>query len=166
MKREWKPGDVAMVSVSDLDEPQIMLRDKAGWADREATFYWDKAEAGWEITDVRPLVVIDPEDAEQIGRLAEAWEAQTHATLSDTPMTLTQYRLQAALRSLITPPKPEEPTGLGAVVEDAEGYFWIRSATSGGDPWRAEGARAPGGRSFHTWSDIVAVKVLSEGVTP
>jgi hypothetical protein len=71
-------------------------------------------------------------------------------------------RLQAALREFAepTPPRPEEPTGLGAVVETAGGRF-VRSDVETSNPWRG-----PNGVP-HEWDDITdsAVRVLSEGVS-
>ena len=65
--------------------------------------------------------------------------------------------VQTALRSLIADPKPAEPMGLGAVVEDADGKRWLRSGSESW--WRVDMMAAS------DWSGIAAVKVLSEGVT-
>jgi hypothetical protein len=58
-------------------------------------------------------------------------------------------------------PKPDEPTGLGAVVEDACGDRWVlteRDSTPGTLWWVRPGVSTP------HWSSIDAVKVLSPGV--
>lgn len=58
-----------------------------------------------------------------------------------------------------TPSKPDEPTGLGAVVEDAEGADWHRTREG---RWIAEdGLRSRAGG----WDHIAAVRILSPGVT-
>lgn len=60
-------------------------------------------------------------------------------------------------------PKPAEPTGLGAVVEDALGTTWVRVHPDGGPAkWHLSGeyAREP----WAVWSAIDAVRVLSEGI--
>jgi hypothetical protein len=66
------------------------------------------------------------------------------------------------------PPKPEEPTGLGAVVEDDRGVRWVRTEPKNGmtNPWQAtlHVAEPDEVRSLR-WAEVVAVKVLSEGVT-
>lgn len=105
---------------------------------------------------VRPLVVIDPEDEDQVRLLQRA--------LKSTPSSLSHRisELQAALRSLVAPPKPDEPMGLGAVVEDAEGRRWIRHG-SGPAPWMLAGA-SPSNRDTYPFSGLTAVRVLSEGV--
>ena len=100
------------------------------------------------------LVVIDPEDREQAERLRQT-------------MSLLGYErgdcaedLQAVIRAMIAPPKPDEPTGLGAVVEDAVGEWWVQFTSKTGKWWRNhQGVN-------RRWSDLNAAKVLSEGVTP
>lgn len=58
-------------------------------------------------------------------------------------------------------PKPDEPTGLGAVVEDVEGQFWVRDQRG----WWIGGEQSIGRRSTPHWHVVNAVKVLSEGVS-
>lgn len=115
----------------------------------------------YDVQQVRPLVVINPEDVGQVAALANAWDAQTHFEPGPVRMTPSQYRMQAALRSLIEPPKPEEPTGLGAVVEDGMGGQWIRHGR-GPAPWMFA-ASSPDNRDTYPWSDIAAVRILSPG---
>ena len=55
-------------------------------------------------------------------------------------------------------PKPEEPTGLGAVVVDACGDTWVRVSLRDTEPWQHRGER-------RQYKVINAAKVLSEGVT-
>lgn len=106
----------------------------------------------------RPVVLIDPEDREQIERLTKV--------LAETYMPGYNWEwVQAALRSLIAPPKPPEPIGLGAVVEDADGLRWTRvesGETITRNPWypAADDERQP-----DEYRNIAAVKVLSDGVT-
>lgn len=109
----------------------------------------------------QPLVVIDPEDRETVGRvLAHYWHSDDPYSEDMYPEYLTD--LQAALRSLIEPPKPEEPTGLGAVVEDAEGKRYYRGGPALADMhWRSA---EPLDNSVRKWSAVPAVRVLSEGV--
>jgi hypothetical protein len=116
----------------------------------------------------KPVVVIDPEDPEAVDRLVGVL-SKTYAKAGLQFLSMGQMfheersgTFADALREFANPksPKPEEPTGLGAVVEDARGGRFIRDGFSNCDPnWR----RA----SFSEWvwySDIDAVKVLSEGV--
>jgi hypothetical protein len=101
----------------------------------------------------RPLVVIDPEDREQVERL-------TAAMVNEYGVDVHYDETQAALRSLIAPPRPPEPKGLGAVVEDADGRRWSR-ANDAGEWYSADGEEV----GPH-YSHVAAVRVLSEGVTP
>lgn len=97
------------------------------------------------------LVLIDPDNREQVERLvAASWPHAAQNRMVDA--------LQVGLRSLLTPPKPPEPQGLGAVVEDADGVLWVRHQTTGGGGWYVNGVT-------RTWDRISAVRVLSEGVT-
>lgn len=149
MSREWKPGDVGLVPFASADEVGIFTHD--GWVTR-----LNLRPLGY--SDVRPLVVIDPDSDDDLSRL---WRL-----LPDNLVSADQ--LQAALREFAnpTPPRPDEPTGLGAVVEDEDGDEWIRV---GGPrdglprPWAGRGNVADL-RDWHRYADIAAVRVLSEGV--
>ena len=105
------------------------------------------------------VVVVDPEDREQVGRLTALFFGLNCASSIDADA------MQAALRTLASPPdpKPEEPLGLGAVVEDDEGIQWVRLIHDhhGPHPWKPYGSRD----KRYAYADIAAVKVLSEGVT-
>lgn len=147
--REWKPGDVAMVTARDLTQPAVRGAS-TGW-------YWPGDFLGdRDVTDVRPLVVIDPEDGDAVERMNSLYYAKRAAGLAQLTA------MQAALREFANPapPKPEEPTGLGAVVEDERGTRWVRSPDTDypDAPWAsAEFYPRP-------WSEINAVRKLSEGV--
>lgn len=143
MSREWKPGDVA----------EIRWPMTTG-AEKESGIFVN--DQGHGVT-LRRLAIIDPEDAEQVSRLAHLiWPPGG---------PLTQNRLSDALREFAnpTPPKPDEPTGLGAVVEDAEGNRWVRDeAASVETTPRSWYRRGEGG--CREWRHITAVRVLSPGV--
>ena len=141
---EWKPGDVAIIPFSAGEERGMWLGDS--WA-----VTGGRAQSSNYATR-RPLVVIDPDSDDDLSRL---WRL-----LPDNLVSADQ--LQAALREFAnpTPPKPDEPTGDGAVVEDASGYRWVRIAGNavGSPPWRHRGHTA------RWWEHVTAVRVLSEGV--
>lgn len=168
--REWKPGDGDIAFISWQSQSgrsggsAIALRcsrayDESHW--RTQTF---GEIADYKVTNFRPLAVIDPEDREQVERLNEAiCVAYGKANVLDgdrvTPM-------QAALREFANPkpPKPDEPTGMGAVVEDAYGQRYVGL----GDRYSTGKLRWKGGRGmkFTSYDHIAAVRVLSEGVQP
>ena len=69
MNRDWKPGDVARVRYGDVDQVGLVRPRKA--ANNSLEFAY--ASGGYDFVGTvmaRPLAVIDPEDAEQVKRLA------------------------------------------------------------------------------------------------
>lgn len=167
--REWKPGDVAMVSVRGAD-PVIAIRDSYGWAHN--TLGPGRAHAHWtafcEVEPIHPLVVIDPEDREQVERLMSVYvsEALDRGAMSYSGhVDKRNDSMQAALREFATPtpPKPDEPQGLGAVVEDAAGHLWVK--VPGEDGTKSSQTWTSAHSTDATWDAVAAVRVLSEGVT-
>ena len=69
--------------------------------------------------------------------------------------------LRDQIETQTKPPKPAEPTGLGAVVEDARGRKWVR-ADIDREPWFSD--ERTGEDCWRAYADIDAVRVLSEGV--
>ena len=164
--REWKPGDVALVT-SMYGTEVVAIRtgvpSNMGWAysmdltngpgpgGSASTQSWSSDRDGAAV--IRPLAVIDPDDRAQVERL---WD------LFGAAKAYGPDALQAALRELAnpTPPKPDEPTGLGAVVETPGGRY-VRSDVETCNPWRG-----PNGIPFE-WDDLDGpIRVLSEGVQP
>jgi len=113
------------------------------------------------IEGARPLVVLDPEDRDQMVTLHETLSGTGNFTWHGWPMLLRDVLTRYA-KAQSKPAKPPEPRGLGAVVEDAEGRPWVRFKTAEIRPWRLNYPGAP----CTYFRDIDAVKVLSEGVTP
>ena len=119
--------------------------------------------------DLRRLVVIDPEDREQVERLMAVYtgEAVKRGAISFAGYADKRAdSMQAALREFATPtpPRPDKPTGLGAVVEDAEGHLWVQVRSDDRRSYRQ--ARGENVGRYRDYADITAVRVLSEGVTP
>lgn len=162
--REFQPGEVALIEVGSSARAHVAIRDSsAGWliGDSHAwRFLLDRQDP--EVTVVRPLVVIDPEDREQVERLTAALIG------APDPFVARIDDVQAALREYAnpTPPKPPEPTGLGAVVEDAEGKRWVRNNPRGVAAWSPENAGADGlAGPYRHYDRVAAVRILSHGVT-
>jgi len=149
MTREWKPGDVAVGRIAKYEGRFVFRGEYDGWDELDGT------EGGWDgtfIADLRPLVVIDPEDREQVERLVKTYNnGEVETEWVDA--------MQAALRSLIAPPKPPEPTGDWAVVADANGDRWLKDGSGGTHPWVGvcTGEWVP-------YAEIAAVRILSEGI--
>lgn len=158
--REWKPGDVAMVG-DDYEQRRAIVRPRHG-ANGALEFAYTAGgfdmvgglADGWS---ARPLVVIDLPNGALAGwpTLIDALRRAREATGLHMIFTglIEQIEAQTAER------KPPEPTGLGAVVEDADGQRWVRFKGRLDDTWA-------GDESNSRYADIDAVKVLSEGVTP
>jgi len=171
VSREWKRGDVALRTSANSD-PYTMRSMTAltcGSPGHDAGLHWHHENGGWDPIEgrptFRPLVVIDPEDREQVKRLDIALSAMSFSARNCGSFSV----LQAALREFAdpTPPKPAEPTGLGAVVECSDGrVFVVDHVHSDGTP-RWYGPDVPGGDAYSrpAWSTIPAVRVLSEGVS-
>ena len=150
-KRDWKPGDVAMVTTRHGEHQGQHTSGGHWFVNRLGGMF----SSGRQVIDVRPLVVIDPEDEDEMQRVVDALYAKGSRQFS---LHLDWCEVQAALRSLVAPSKPDEPLGLGAVVEDAEGRRWVRAPRESRCDWHCQELGPT------KWSVIAAVKVLSEGV--
>ena len=165
MKREWKPGDVLTGHINSSFRGrevffvvEVTANSRAAWGPGLHAINADgNGVAVANILDPCPVAVIDPESDADVARLENALEAKGCRVWAG---------VRAALREFAnpTPPKPEEPTGLGAVVEDAEGNRFIRYGSDLA-PWI--GAPTNAGldpdRPYRYWARISAVRVLSEG---
>lgn len=158
--RQWKPGDVALVRDAceyDGVEPGEKVRIFVRSREAGKMVWWGPdgflPPESDLIESVRPLVVIDPEDMLAVERLQDLYLAAEAKGLSGLSML-------AALREFADPKPPfEEPTGLGAVVEDDEGHLWIRRG-----PVHFVAAELHADSGPRTWGEIDAVRVLSQGV--
>ncbi|WP_182377858.1 hypothetical protein [Nocardioides sp. WS12] len=173
--QNWKPGDVALAMYDDDTGPLIYLRVRDRFKGDEDIEEWRSCEGSrserFEAADWwRTLVVIDPEDREQVEQLHSFREDAIHDEIARVGSAQTVDALQAALREFAnpTPPKPEEPTGLGAVVEataeweDGKGVGPLKWAASEDGSWVCltdghVGMTVP-------WPVLHHVRVLSEGV--
>lgn len=155
MSTNWKPGDVA-VSISH-GYRSIFVAD-CGTHNRSECWHNQSGYSDGIDSPRRPLVVIDPEDREQVERLAQALrDGDRNLSTTSAPA------LQAALREFAnpTPPKPDEPTGLGAVVRCKSGDLFTRT-DRGSEPGLVRWVDEDG--TWHEWDDLNVVEVLSEGV--
>jgi hypothetical protein len=163
MSREWKPGDVG-VNVHH-GYRGIFVPECANTSHSNGPHWHNESGLADGPHDIRrPLVVIDPEDREQVERLARMlWYASPGADWGQPhgePYPQFNADMQAALREFADPkpPRPEEPTGLGAVVRDADRRRWVR--TNG--VWDRQETEPIAPLSCR-WDDVQAVEVLDEG---
>jgi hypothetical protein len=153
---EWKPGDVAMVEVGCHANRHRGMYITGGW--RYDDDKWVNNDPA--IVTARPLVVIDPEDREAVERLMADYLTRYDGMEAKPQPDEVSY-MQAALREFAapTPPKPDEPQGLGAVVE-AEGAQWVRFESKTGWWWRDKAG------TNRRYADLAVVRILSPGVQP
>jgi hypothetical protein len=168
MSREWKPGDVALVGYrlhgdDDLLQEDVrILRSDGKWYGATG-WVTNHPEAA---VSIRPLVVIDPEDREQVERLTAACLNAFNWT-GRKPREEEVTATQAALRSLLAPPKPDEPMHVGAVVVDSKGTKYVRVSVAGdgwmhGKEWQQIGGDINAVRNFG-WDQLDVVRVLTNG---
>lgn len=114
------------------------------------------------VSSDRPVVVIDPEDREQVERLADAILTEAAGYSIDRAIIVCAFEKFASP----TPPKPEEPTGLGAVVRDTEGFYYSRGYTKGESThqWHVVDPAIRKRMSWWKWEDMDVTEVLSPGV--
>lgn len=157
---EWKPGDMAVGFVTTRLDRKTLVRIEPEDNDGAILTWFVCDGIGGKVSDrvvndVRRLAVVDPEDRVQVDSLVHLFESAR----GDSLFMSDNDHLQAALREFAnpTPPKPAEPTGKYAEVEDARGWLYFRDPNG---MWRlADNVTMP-----RRWSDIDAVGVLSEGV--
>lgn len=178
MAREWKPGDVVTATVDDRTNVRLV----AGWSKYDPQLRWCEMSPRWadgddddcwyfpsQVSNVRPLVAFDPDELPVAGNLAPTWLRNLAAALARDNTTITTS-LEGVLHYLADridetrpPPKIDEPSGLGAVIEDADGQIWVRVHGDGGPAkWRRADYRDQR-EPFAVWSAIDAAKELSPG---
>jgi hypothetical protein len=166
MTHNWKPGDVALRTGRDGSTTISLVTRQGVGIDAQSNSHqiWRHANGRWnelgedeKYGTYRPLLVIDPEDREQIERLTMAIFAEVGG---DLPDGYTANEVQAALRSLLEP-EPEEPTRFLTVVRDAHGLRWVRTFSTPMPPACKTWAN---GDMRSAWSDIPRpITLLSEG---
>ena len=122
MSRQWRPGDVAVVTFADGREVTATRYDtgvESGWwtpgLDR---YHADRGQR--PARSARPLVVIDPEGlpVDDLIRALDRWRNWTSLTHEGEAVT----DLIEAITEATRDPKPDEPTGLPDVpARDGDG---------------------------------------------
>jgi hypothetical protein len=153
---EWEPGDVASLTiVGRAGTKQVAaMRGKDGWYYPTPSGFASNFDSASTVIDARRLVVIDPEDAEQVARLRDL--------LLDGVGLLGIDGIAAALREYANPARPiDEPQGLGAVVNDRDGDVWVKHRNGS---WSC--LMGPVGADVRTWDELCGqYGPISEGVT-
>jgi len=160
MSGQYAPGTVAVATVRGVEGVRVVRSAEwslTGWIAFPGGYYGDSA-----VTDVRPLVVLDaglggswsPSGLRLAARKARDSYIDNAAILLG--------RLADAIEAQTKPPKPPEPQGLGAVVETADGEWFIRpKTTTTVAHWKR--ARGEDGSRRYRYDEINVVKVLCKG---
>lgn len=120
----------------------------------------------------KPVVVLDPNSRKQVERLRNETLRCLRDHIGNRAVDECAFTegdlanaMQAALRSLIADPRPEEPTGLGAVI-DVSGELYVRDKTTTTTAhWKRARGQENGKR--HRYDELCGVvRVLSDGVQP
>jgi hypothetical protein len=154
MSTIYEPGTVVMGRVGcEAAAPRMLFRpyDDGMWIDLGGLEIEDN-----NVTDIRPLVVIDPKDDEQVQAIARAvlggvyqgtfiWPEMVHDVAGLT------NAVRDALAALAARPPMDEPQEWGARVADANGKKWLRvdRRYDGTLYWLGDGDRG-----FKTWEHI------------
>jgi hypothetical protein len=171
MSRQWKPGDVALVTFDNASPAEkargesdvvtrLALRGSGWWAMGRASGLDDDQP----ILDARPLVVINLENSEQLERLARAYVDTWKAPHSDyvphqEVVRVVARQMEAALHSLLAPEPPDEPMD-PAIRAFADGSEWARVG-----PWWICAALNEVPRHWDYLTERDDFRVLPEGVT-
>lgn len=166
MKFEWKPGDIALVT-SWRGTDQVALRV----APRSAAdaYVWvalnehgdTRGLSDGEVMAANPLVLINPEDRDQVERIYRGW----CDSLGGPDLDQQVDAMQTALRGFAspTPPKPDEPATWGVVkaacVHSDERRTWMRHEDGN---WYVVGTDTK--NNPDDWDSLVDPEVIREGV--
>lgn len=144
-------------------------RDTRFWLSpsRDRITYREPQESGhaaYDLTapphDWRSLAVIDPEDHERFADILVR-RVSDRLSLDEEDIGYIRDAISGAFVEFVSP-KPEEPTGLGAVVEDATGCLWLLvMSNSGPFRWARKGEVLG---DWLSWPQIDAIRVLSDGI--
>ncbi len=169
---DYPPGFYAVTSWRGKNQWAFRTRrgDDIRWCVFDAEVGDTRGLRDPEAADVRPLVVLDPQDldgygASHIGGLAGFLREYLPERTGDYDKA--GAILLGVIRQIeaqTRPPKPLEPTGLGAVVKDRNGDRWVRCRKQSrglfGVVWENERSC-----QHSHWGGLDAVEVLSEGVS-
>jgi len=159
----YEPGTVAVATVRGVEGVRIFLADprsadewtSAGLVDGTL---WHKDK---DVTDVRPLVVLDPDDVAADGF---STVASLVTNLRRPPSGANFSWLADQIEAQTKPPRIPEP-GLWGVVEATfrdgrSRHGWaVRRLTDGDADWQ------DGAGDYHQWDDLIDPILVREGVT-
>lgn len=159
---DYAPGTVAMVTYNGKRLKVMRVNEfieaESRWRPVNGTRYLADAD----VSDITPLVCIEAtrEDADLLANVAEV-------SFMDLGARATLGRVVAAIREQ-TPEPLVIPENLGAVVEDKAGLRYVFCEDYANHPSDGKGHWMNGAKGIveRDWMRKIAVRVLSEGVTP
>ena len=158
MSNPYPAGTVAMVTAANRREEYRAFFDGQTWRELACDAFCVDSPL-----TVRPLIMLDLDSADVLKIVAHLKGCRDCRT-SDRWCYSVGDAIEAQTRPAI-----EEPKGLGAVVEDADGHKYVRVADPidgwmAGRDWQRIGGEINTVRNFG-WSNLNPVRVLAEGVT-
>lgn len=170
---EWKPGDCAMARGRTVEAPNLSPVKFLVVRHRGDPDYWSAADGIWpsgvtaDLCQFSPVLPIEPEDRDQVRKLARESHDRIHKpgdfeALSEMSKDALTDLMQAALRALLTPPKPREP-GLYGVVIAGDGREWFRWTTSeqSGRDWCRPTCGNDEETAYARWEDLDVIRVVA-----
>ena len=152
----FEPGTVAVATVRGMPNVRV-FRSEGFW--RTATeaggnvTHWDYNGGA---TDVRPLVVLDPDDTETLDRLVTLFQESWSGCEGSRGIGLA-----GALRNLTKPPRIPEPGLWGVVEASFNGYRakFVRMVTGpSAQQWADDESR------WADWSDLIDPTLVRDGI--
>jgi len=166
----YEPGAVAVATVCGVPNVRVMRgADSHGpkpleWcASRAVNGNWWFIDE--EVTDVRPLVVLDLDDPEFT--VAALRDTLPECARDHDRLNVEVLRLARQIEAQTKPPRIPEP-GLWGVVEDCRGQQYVRIDTAEGvsDAWRWQGLghESHRGNEYARWADIENPTLVRPGI--
>lgn len=139
--KQYAPGTVAVATVRGVPNVRVFRNVGGWWSVGTSNPKSETSAFDSYVTNVRPLVVLESD-------LGGNWttkglregarrcrDAASEFGVANVAVLL--HRLADEIEQQPRPPKPPEPTGLGAVVEDRSGVKWVL-VPEDGNPARSQ----------------------------
>jgi hypothetical protein len=168
---DYKPGTVAKATVRGVPDIRV-VRGPNGWFDLSEGRIPSLHSDGPDVTDVRPLVVLDLDESEGGGRLLPRWLRNNvseveRASISPTPIGKDMRWLADQIEAQTKPSRIPEP-GLWGVVRAARREVDGSATTAHGIWIRTKHVTCPwthdSGNRTANWNDLIDPVLIREGV--
>lgn len=173
---DYPAGTVAVATVRGVKGVRVVRVDRGGLNEWSASFHWLTPEPVQEteyhrdehVTDIRPLVVLDLNDAPWVGPgtipnlLREFARTDHYGGLAPRRVGATNW-LADQIEAQTKPPRIPEPGPWGVVEAAVDGTkvrrrFVRHDTSSDYGPWHSKDAR------WARWDDLIDPVLIREGV--